>query len=74
VPFQECCGRSNSLHHVQERQCQDHVRDQEHQEKPVNQFAVSLEAVHILLTDFPTGASDPVTQRCQAFLAAADAG
>ena len=35
-----------------ERQCQDHVRYQEHQGKPDDQFAVSLGSVHILLTDF----------------------
>jgi hypothetical protein len=34
-----------------ERQCQDHVRYQEHQDKPDNQFAVSPGSVHILLTD-----------------------
>jgi hypothetical protein len=42
-----------------ERQCQDHVRYQEHQGKPDNQFAVSLGSVHVSLTDFPTAVSDP---------------
>jgi hypothetical protein len=39
-----------------ERQCQDHVRYQEHQDEPDNHFAVSLGSVHILLTAFPTAA------------------
>jgi len=47
------------MYMAHERQCQDHVRYQEHQDKPDNQFAVSPGSVHILLTDFSTAASDP---------------
>jgi hypothetical protein len=43
-----------------ERQCQDHVRYQEHQDKPDNQFAVSPGPVHILLTDFSNRSTVPL--------------
>jgi hypothetical protein len=40
------------------RQRHDHVRYQEHHDKRDNQLAVSLGSFHVLLTDFPTAASN----------------
>jgi hypothetical protein len=62
----------SSRYIAHERQCQDHVRYQEHQGKPDNQFAISLRSVHILLADFPTGASDSAVKHSSQKLMLAD--
>jgi hypothetical protein len=66
--------RISSRYIAHERQCQDHVRYQEHQGKPDNQFDISLGSVHILLTNFQQQRLIRSHSRCKAFLAEADAG